>query len=218
MNEKITVFLEEMIEILTFRRVALLTFLGAIGIVLFAMFEHRDALFAMAYKQVHSNNAIIWDISSDSKNDVLNLSKFGNGLVNAVSITDVDLSKNRKSLKYIVSANSEIQAKVKDLPQQVHAISLFDYDQKDIEQMVSMLNNEFVCTPIADVDQRIHFLELTKAVQVCRIAVPPYFGEFAGFITLYLSRAPTFDEVESLKMEAARTSIQIYLRDISKKS
>jgi hypothetical protein len=218
MNDKITAFLEEMIEILTFRRVALLTLLGAIFISLFAIFEHRDSLFAAAYKQIHSNNAIIWGISIDSKNDVAQLARFGSGLVSAVSVTDVDLRKNRKALKYFTSANPEIEALVRTIPETTHPISLFDYDQKNIEQMVSMLNNEFVCVNVADVDSRIKFFDKFKVQSVCRIAVPPYFGEFAGFITIYLSRIPTFDEVESLKMEAAKTSIQIYLIDISKKS
>ena len=90
-------------------------------------------------------------------------------------------------------------------------------EQKD-GQMVAMLNNEFRCVPSKDTVFIRFFPDFHKRFPyVCRIAVPPFFGEFAGFITVALNRQPNPAEYDSLKIEMNRVAIELYLRDISKK-
>lgn len=81
-----------------------------------------------------------------------------------------------------------------------------------------MLNNEFKCVPSAETHYVRFFPDLASKYPVtCRIAVPPFFGEFAGYITAILTRKPTSAEYDSLKIEMNRIAIETYLRDISKK-
>jgi hypothetical protein len=84
--------------------------------------------------------------------------------------------------------------------------------------MIAMLNNEFKCVPIAETSTFRFFPTLLEVFPyVCRIAVPPFFGEFAGFITVFTTRALKEEEFDSLKIEMNRLAIEIYLRDIAKK-
>lgn len=217
-KDKIIAFLEEMIDALTFRRVALLALLATITISLLAVFENRNAVFATIYKQAEEQTTISWVLSNESKNQMIALTAPEKNLVGIIILSDVDLKKNRRVPKFLyikdrVDSDNVIPSVAKLLPQ-----ALFDYDPKNTEQMVAMLNNEFKCVSTSETHYVRFFPELVPKYPVsCRIAVPPFFGEFAGYITTILTRKPTSSEYDSLKIEMNRIAIETYLRDISKK-
>ncbi len=217
-KEKIAAFLEEMIDALTFRRVALLALLATITISLVAIFENRNAVFAAVYKQTEEQTSVSWTLSNESKNQMIALAEPDRNLIGVIMLSDVDLKKNRRVPKFLyikdkVDSERVLPAVAKLLPQ-----ALFDYDSKNTEQMVSMLNNEFKCVPTSETHYVRFFPDLVAKYPVsCRIAVPPFFGEFAGYITTILTRKPTAAEYDALKIEMNRIAIETYLRDISKK-
>jgi hypothetical protein len=216
-KDKIISFLEEMIDALTFRRVALLTLLATVAIVILALFENRTAVFAAVYKQTEEQTAISWTLSNESKNQMIALAQ-PKGLVGIMILTDVDLKKNRRSPKFLYVADPTDSTKIRATADRTLPQALFDYDSKNTEQMVAMLNNEFKCVPTTDTNYVRFFPELVGKYPVaCRIAVPPFFGEFAGYITAVLTRKPTDSEYDALKIEMNRIAIETYLRDISKK-
>lgn len=215
-KEKIFAFLEDMIDALTFRRVALLSLLASICIVLLSAYENRAALFATVYKGAEPVTAIKWELSDDSKNQLI--ATTNNSFVGAILLTDVDLKKNRRTTKYYYVKDPKIAEQVKIAASKILPQALFDYDAKNTDQMVAMLNNEFRCTPTKDTVFVRFFPDFPKSYPiVCRIAVPPFFGEFAGFITVMLTRTPKPEEFDAIKIEMNRIAIETYLRDISKK-
>ena len=217
-KDKIIAFLEEMIDALTFRRVALLALLATITISLVAIFEHRNAVFAAVYKKAEEQTSVAWVLSNESKNQLIALSTPERSLVGVILLSDVDLKKNRRVPKFLyvkdkIDSDKVLPTVAKLLPQ-----ALFDYDPKNTEQMVAMLNNEFKCVATADTHYTRFFPELVAKYPIsCRIAVPPFFGEFAGYITTILTRKPTPAEYDALKIEMNRIAIETYLRDVSKK-
>lgn len=214
-KDTITKFLQDMIDTLTFRRVALLSLLASILILVYTVFENRAAVFATIYRNTDTSTAIAWTLSSESKTELAALTK--TGLVGAVLLSDVDLKKNRKTIKHIYLADKSLEAAVQPVLTKLLPQALFDYDPKNTAQMVAMLNNEFVCAPTKDTVYVRHLPDLPRKLPIiCRIAVPPFFGEFAGFISIGLVRQPTPSEFDSLKIEMNRTAIELYLRDISK--
>lgn len=217
-KDKIIAFLEEMIDALTFRRVALLALLAAITISLLAIFENRNAVFAAVYKRTEEQTAVAWILSNESKNQMISLSAPEKNLVGIIMLSDVDLKKNRRVPKFLYIKDKSDSDKVMPTVAKLLPQALFDYDSRNTEQMVAMLNNEFKCVPTSETHYVRFFPELVNKYPVsCRIAVPPFFGEFAGYITTILTRKPTAAEYDSLKIEMNRIAIETYLRDISKK-
>lgn len=215
-KEKIAAFLEDMIDTLTFRRVALLALLATLTITMLAVFENRSAIFAAIYKNTEPATMVKWDLSNDSRNQLIGLTK--SDLVGSVSLVDVDLKKNRRITKFIHVTDPVVSEAIgKTLASQLPQ-ALFDYDAKNTAQMVAMLNNEFKCVPTVDtLNARLFPTLVPKYPTTCRIAVPPFFGEFAGYITVLLTREPTAMEYDGLKIEMNRIAIETYLRDITKK-
>jgi len=217
-KDKIIAFLEEMIDALTFRRVALLALLATITISLLAIFENRSAVFAAIYKTAEEQTSVAWTLSNESKNQMIQLTAPDRNLVGVVILSDVDLKKNRRNPKFLFIKDKADSDKVMPMVSKLLPQALFDYDSKNTEQMVAMLNNEFKCVPTSETHYTRFFPELVAKYPVsCRIAVPPFFGEFAGYITAILTRKPTAAEYDALKIEMNRIAIETYLRDISKK-
>lgn len=130
---------------------------------------------------------------------------------------DVDLKKNRRKPKYFYIQDQAVMSMASPIISKMLSQALFDFDHKNTEQMVAMLNNEYKCVPTIDTQNTRFFPELVSKYPVtCRIAVPPFFGEYAGFLTSFLVREPTESEHNALKIEMNRMAIELYLRDISK--
>jgi hypothetical protein len=219
-KRRILEFLEELIDALTFRRFALMVLLSSLLIGIFTLFEHRSAVFTMLYQRSEPSTAIQWQLSNESKNELIRLASDGvsNGLVGIVLVSDVDLRKNRRSPKFIHVSDSTDAEFIVPFVERLLPQAMFDYDQKNTEQMVEMLNNRFRCDSSHDTHYARFFPQLGQKYPVaCRIAVPPFFGEFAGFIAIILTRQPTPGEFDSLKIEMNRLAIEVYLRDIIKK-
>lgn len=215
-KDKIIEFLEDMIDTLTFRRVALLCLLATVMIALLAMFENRSLLFSKLYKNAELETAVQWELSDVSKNELIQLTT--NEIVAAVLVTDVDLKKNRRTTKYYFVKDPVAYETIKQTVSKLLPQALFDYDPKNTEQMVAMLNNEFKCTPVKDTVFVRFFPDWPeKYPVVCRLAVPPYFGEFAGFTTIMLNTVPSQNQIDVLKIQMNRVAIEMYLRDVSKK-
>lgn len=82
--------------------------------------------------------------------------------------------------------------------------------------MVSMLNNEFRCVPIGETTIYKVVPDIEKRFStICRLAVPPYFGEFLGYVMVGLSRPPSDYEFDALRIEINKISVDIYFRDIT---
>lgn len=215
-KDRLTAFLEEMIDTLTFRRVALLFVLTSIMIVMFTVFENRDILFAKFYRTADTEEVVTWDVSNESKTALVALTN--NQLIGASLVTQVNLKQNKRTIKFFYIRDQTLLNEVKPIAAQLLPQAVFDYDPKNTMQMVAMLNNEFLCVPTKDtIFVRYFPMFEQKLPYMCRLAVPPFFGEFAGFVTIGLTREPKPIEVGGLKIEMNRIAIEMYVRDIARR-
>ena len=56
-----------------------------------------------------------------------------------------------------------------------------------------------------------------KYAVVCRMAVPPFFGQFAGYIIVLMTKNPGEAEIDVLRLRMNQLATDIYVRDIEKK-
>lgn len=214
--EKITAFLEEMIEHLTFTRVALLFILISVSIGMLAIFENRAAVFTTIYQSAAEKTYDPWVLSEQSKKTLIAFTD--DPLVGGLILTDVDLKKNQRISKFFYVKDKAIQHFVAPIVTGVLPQPLFDRDQKNTEQMVAMLNNEFKCVPASDTTTAKFVPGFDKMfTTVCRVAVPPFFGEFIGVLAIGLVRPLKDNEYDALKIEATRIAVEIYMRDVERK-
>jgi hypothetical protein len=218
-KEKFLTFIENLIDILTLKRVGLIAILSIVGLLLFSLYENRVGIVERITQPVAVEEETVnanWALSENSKTSLIRLAQ--STAVSFVVITDADLKKNRKLVKFWNIDDPTIkltqaQEQALTIPQAV-----FDYDAKNTAQMVSILSNEFRCDLFKDtVYNRIAPDLADKLPTICRIAIPPFVGQFAGFMTLGIDRQMSKQELDSIRLEASRIAVEIYLTDVIKK-
>lgn len=220
-KEKVLTFIEDLIDTLTFRRVGLIALLTVIGLSLFALYENRQSIVENLVRKDAPSTAIDptpadWALSDASKTALQNLAK--TTAVSFIAITDVDLKKNRKVVRYYYIDDSNIKLSSEALRAIGLPQAVFDYDAKNTTQMVSVLSNEFKCNAFKDTIYFRYAPELEDAMpSICRLAIPPFVGSFIGFITVGLANAATSAELDSIRLEVSRIAVDIYLNDVIKK-
>ncbi len=214
-KEEIIGFLNDMIDALTWGRVGLLSLLASFLITLLIVFENRTFLFNKIFSDIPLEHITVpWELSETSKTELQELINSQPLLVGTL-VKEVNLKKNRRILKYWHSSDINVRYSVATTIATLLPQAFFTADRADNVQMLAVLNNEFKCVPTTDTIYMKIIPDLHKSVPyLCRLAVPPYAGQFAGFITLFLARAPSQIETDALKIELTRISIEMYLRDI----
>lgn len=208
-----------MIDALTWKRVFLLFVLGVMLMTLLVGFENRNNIVNyMINGRTVEDLSAPWEVSDKSKDELKKLVN-NQELIGTALLTEVNLKKNRKNVKYFSAQDESFRDEMTRVISSLLPQPFFSDEAANNQQMLDVLGNKFACYRIEDTDLAAYFPNIQKKYpQVCRLAVPPFAGEFAGYVTLLMTRKPSATEIESLKIEVSRISIELYLRDIDKKT
>lgn len=210
-------WIQDFTDKLTVKRILTVLLTGFLITFLTLTFENRDLVFKTIYASITGGDQpAAWEVSRTTQDKLTELVA-QSAIIKMAMVTEVDLQKNRRIVRYWHLDDQDEQAvRLKSatlLPQAV-----FDYDPKNTQQMVAILNNEFVCSHFQDTVYQRFFPDLAKRMPViCRVAIPPFYGRFVGILTVGLSSAPTKQEYDSLRIEVSRIAVEVYLRDVVKK-
>lgn len=217
-KEVIVNFVEYLIDALTLKRVLLIALLGALFISLYSLFEHRSQAvnYLLAAPVNAPANLTSWKLSDQSKQILMALPK--SFPIKYVDVTEVDLKRNSRVVRFIdapelsQSSNGFLTEVYKPRP-------VFDHDSKNTTQLVAVLANEFKCENFTDT---IYFRmvpnEAAGITTICHIAIPPFVGQFVGYLTVGLERKMAKSEMDTLRLEMSRIAVEIYLHDVSMKT
>lgn len=213
-KEELVAFLNDMVDALTWKRFGLLALLGLLTVGLLMVFESRNTIFNKIVNTTPVEEiSAPWEVSQETKNELTALTKLA--LIDGVMLTEVNLKKNRRITKFWYVGDAAFRQEAANIVSTLLPQAFFDTDKKNNEQMLAVLSNQFICNASRDTVFVRFFPEIDRRYPyICRLAVPPFAGEFAGMVTVMLSRKPTDSEVDSLKIEITRVSVEMYLRDI----
>ena len=203
-----------MIDALTWTRAGLIFLAAGMTVILLMLFENRTTLFNRFVDPVPVENiAVPWNASEETKAELATLIQ--QDIIGGVVLTEVDLKKNRSTIRFWAVRDQLFRNEVKAVLDELLPQAFFDSDPRNNGQMIQVLNNQFVCVDSKDTIFIRFFPDIDKQYpRVCRLAVPPFSGQFAGMVTILLTRPPTADEIAALKIEMTRVSVELYLRDI----
>jgi hypothetical protein len=209
--------LQDLTDKLTWRRIATALLAGIVALVLFTGYEHRGRLVHAIMTGVQQQELYTdWDISGQSGQQLRWLVE-QNSLVSMIMVEKIDLQKNRRIPKFWFLNKSQdaftkaLQGRLPD--------AAFDDDSQSVQQLIGILNNEFVCSKFEDTSLAHFFPQLKDSTPyVCSIAVPPFYGRMLGILTFGLSTRPTQSEHAAIRAEATRLAVELYLHDIAKRS
>lgn len=198
----------KLLKALTIRRLALLSWLALIGLVLGFAYDSRDYIRGViqpAKFSVDTTPLELTDLRAAAADAAL---KTGPPEMSTVVIASVNAPANTRRIIYFRSTDRQIQEQYdKMLAKRVAVdVPLFTSSTSDNATLFRLLNGELVCRPWAQsISSR--YLQGVNVKQVCAVGVPPGFsGRFRGIVFIYLRTDP--DEAELHR-------IHIMLRNLS---
>lgn len=216
-TENWVAFLNDVVEALTWKRLGLLILLAASMVLLLMVFESRSTIFNKLLNTTPIEKIDIpWTVTEETKRQLVNLTLQEN--IVGVLLTEVDLKKNHRITKFWHAKELVFREEVSQIVTTVLPHAFFDTDKKNNQQMLAVLNNQLACNKTEDTIFIRVFPRISENYKfVCRLAVPPFSGEFAGLLEVILKAPPTTSEIDSLKIELTRLSVEMYLRDIQQR-
>jgi hypothetical protein len=211
--------LQDLTDKLTWHRVLIAIVTGISTLLLYTCYEYHSAIVQsiVGYAQKRNDRQFTdWTVSAPSAQQLRALSE-RNPLVHLVMVEKIDLQHNRRIPKFWSIGSTSEQDKFTNIVNAQLPGVAFDDDAQNVQQLIGILNNEFVCTPYEKSPLWHITSELKKsAPYVCSIAVPPFYGRMLGVLTLGLRAEPSKTEYAAIRSEAMRLAVELYLYDITK--
>lgn len=214
-------FAQAILKIISLKKIFIWTLTALVLTITITIYEHRDKLFSAPTKVILNEEREPFSVSTDSEKKLVSLIRENKTFL-GVSVLSANLRKNtRTRVFYYVDAFSDkpFADELKESFAGPKILPLFSSNEKNNFHMVKLLNGEFTCAP-ADSSLIANLPggnpENFKNITICRASLPPYSGNFTGWIALFVNGTVTNENYYSVKLQAESLAEVIYTNDIAK--
>jgi len=208
--------LAKIIKVISLKNIAIWSFAALVVLIGYTVFENRAALVSYFVNgpAIDAPSITGFKVSTPSQARVKQLVD-SDDLINSIVIMNADIRNNRRVPLYWYSDDTSIQKSLDAYyTGRYGGIPLFTAEEKNNENVVGVINGEFACSSYADGNTAVFPGLQNRMPFICRASLPPYYGQFSGFIAISLNRVPSPDELIVLKSETLNISTEIYFRDV----
>lgn len=217
MFDKLIENFPKILRALTFSRAMAAAFLGVVFIFSYILWDARQLIVdKVMVSTVSSRSSRSISANDDTKAEVKQLVD-RSALIVGVQLVNVDFSRNTRSTIHFYSDRNALQMAFEQaLADQVSPSPAFIKD--DIEynsRLIRLMTAEFLCVESRET-YLAHFAPntLEAAPYICALSIPPYEGNFAGYLNVLLVRKPTNEEIEMVRASARLLAHSIYDREL----
>lgn len=196
---------------LNLKKVFLLGTIAFGAIALYTAYEQRARIISVVTHQEKAKFAVSTEMQDRIKVLVMN-----SALIMTVTVLSADLKVNERDIVYRFSDSAVLnELWEKQFREHGSAQPIFTKDSENNSQMVSVVNGEFSCHPFSKtVNQQLVPDAGKLTAMICRISLPPYYGEFSGYLTFSLARVPSDLELYTIQLEAKKMANEIFFKNI----
>jgi hypothetical protein len=193
----------------------MLALAAVVCIVSLTFFEHRTSVTDLVFKNKDNTTAELNIIlTPEIKQKIQDLTN-SSPEINLIAVVSANIRINQRETVYYFTDDQVVDRKIKafnvdhGLPQPI-----FSADEPTNAQMVSVINGEFGCYKYEDTPHVLAPSLKDKVFAVCRTSLPPYYGEFSGYITIGLMKWPDDALQNEIRIQAVRLATEIYFKSI----
>lgn len=187
----------------------LIAHLLVFGSIIIGVFLYKES-FSDDLSTVDKNNNLL--IISDSLKILIEDVVRRDSYIVGAQIVTIDFKHNRKIETYAIIDSTALNAIYQMfIETSVVDVPLFREDRRDNDNILRLMNGEFVCVPFKDSSAYRYAPTAEVYVKyVCGIAIPPnQYNNFSGILTLYLNSTPSEQVLDRLFIFARSTSLRI---------
>jgi uncharacterized membrane protein len=202
-----------LMDTFTFWKIVIFIFFLLFSMTGFSLWENRSLIIDQF---IQNDKTQSWEVSEKTKKSIQQEVN-DNPNVAWILVTEMDLGANLRKFKFWYNEDHQLDAKLIFNLKQTSNRQIFDFDRSHTNQMISVLQNEFICEPFENTTLFSRVPELEQQTDyVCKIAIPPFYGRFVGMLAIGV-KGPIDDEVKfNIKAIASNIAATIYWRDVIK--
>lgn len=138
--------------------------------------------------------------------------------VEGVNIIRVDFKQNIRATTHRDYKDAEMELSWKQwLEENGATAALFTENEEANQRIINLINGQFTCVPIMQTAAGVLIPAVKDyVVTACSIPIPPGYGDFIGFVNIFLRVSPTLHQIKIIKEGAEKLSLEMYERDIVK--
>lgn len=198
---------------LSLKKVLLLSTITFGALALFTAYEQREQLVEAAGGAVTPTTH--FKVSTEMQ-DRIRVMVNNSSLITTITVLEANLKINERDIVFRYGDDPSVNDNwEREYSKNGTIQPIFTRDSGNNAQMVALVNGEFNCYKFSDtVNKDIVPQNERRTPVVCRISLPPYYGEFAGYLGFALSRTPSPAEQDELQLEARRLANEIFFKNI----
>lgn len=210
----------EFIQVLSFLKIAQLSVLILIILAAWFTWTYRSNLYSSARFTAISNvnEPVIIETSPKSKHYIENILARSKDTIAGIHIINVNFTNNTRSTSYFGITDENLKKAVEYYnSRMVSQTPLFNENPTNNKRIVELINGNFICTPFEETLAVIIYRRATGHVKtMCSVSIPPYYGQFSGYLVIYLKYSPTGSDLEFIKQLSKELALMIYDHDVLK--
>jgi hypothetical protein len=139
--------------------------------------------------------------------------------IEGVNIVKVDFKENTRKATFIYFKTQAVTTSWNQYTQSGAVTPLFGPNESNNQRIVSLINGETNCVPalLTSAGQVIPHL-VDYVTDVCSVAIPPGYGDFVGFINIFMKRHLAPQEKLMIQKRGETVALAMYERDVIKSS
>lgn len=208
---------KKVLQVISLKNVILWTVTALLAVVFYTIYEQRAQIinYIVNGPEDFAPQVTSFAVSDQSRNRIKQLVN-DSDLIIAITVLNADIRNNRRIPIYWFADDPQVQKQLDtSFSGRYGGIPLFTSDEKNNETIVGVINGEFACAPYDSSGSTTVFPNLASRFPwVCRTSLPPYYGQFSGYIMISLNRQPSASELDYIKAESLNLSTEIYFRDV----
>jgi len=200
------------------KRVLMLAFAAMACIISLTFFEHRSSVIEIFKAKDLAPPELSVVLADDTRKKIEELVNRSPD-VNTVMIVAANIRVNQREMVYYFSDDPVVDFTIKAYANSHgSAQTIFSHDEKNNAQMVSVINGEFGCYKYEDTSNNVMAPKLAQRTPtICRISLPPYYGEFSGYVSIGLTHVPDEALQNEIRIAATRLATEIYFKSIKRR-
>ena len=207
---------KRILQWITLKRVVMLGLGSIVWIVSLTLFENRDKLIQTSSNPLINKDYVELKVARDSEAFIKQVVQ-RHDAVSFMMVVSANIARNQRTISYFHTDDPVIQVDVEEfISKNGRSAPLLGTSDSVNAAIIRAINGDFACYESAE---SLIVPKLNRSIaRICRISIPPYYGQFSGYLTFGLTKDLTQEQLITLRREAVEITSNIYFDNLKRLS
>jgi hypothetical protein len=192
------------------------TLISIVALGIFGFQQRQPIALQIVGKRVNLDSGRMPAPSDASISELQDFTEAG-GNIMGINVIRVDFRMNTRNTTFRHFKEPAVTAAWEKFLETQQVAPLFGSNEQTNQRLINLINGQFLCVNTTNTVAAQLIPEVASHSQTtCMAPIPPGYGDFVGFINVFLRKAPSVQEITELEESTRKLAIDIYERDVVK--